>query len=218
MSVSTATPAANEALAPVSPDRRVFQWHDHASLWFSLGVGLLVMQVGAYLMPALGTQEALWAIAAGSILGAGLHDGVAAAQRQSACHVGAGTHAPAVDHAALGGALHAGVAGVGQQLEKTVLNMLLGMRGHEGALALAAHHEIFGRQIVDGLAYRALAHSKARSQLHLARDGLTGLPLALLKALQNQSLDLLVQRAERWRCTTRSAWRYSGVVGGERER
>ena len=57
---------------PVSADRRVFQWHDHASLWFSLGVGLLVMQVGAYLMPALGTKEALIAIVAGSIVGAGL--------------------------------------------------------------------------------------------------------------------------------------------------
>ena len=63
---------ANEALAPIAPDRRVFRWHDHASLWFSLGVGLLVMQVGAYLMPALGTQEALIAIVAGSIVGAGL--------------------------------------------------------------------------------------------------------------------------------------------------
>ncbi|CAN7451409.1 cytosine permease [Acidovorax sp. LjRoot129] len=72
MSSSPAAPAANEALAPVSPDRRVFQWHDHASLWFSLGVGLLVMQVGAYLMPALGTQEALIAIVCGSIVGAGL--------------------------------------------------------------------------------------------------------------------------------------------------
>ena len=71
MSSSPAVPT-NEALAPVSPDRPVFQWHDHASLWFSLGVGLLVMQVGAYLMPALGTQGALWAIVAGSILGAGL--------------------------------------------------------------------------------------------------------------------------------------------------
>ncbi|HTH11517.1 MAG TPA: cytosine permease [Acidovorax sp.] len=70
MSSSPAAPAANEALAPVSPDRRVFQWHDHASLWFSLGVGLLVMQVGAYLMPALGTKEALIAIVAGSIVGA----------------------------------------------------------------------------------------------------------------------------------------------------
>lgn len=64
--------AVNEALVPVPAERRVFQWHDHASLWFSLGVGLLVMQVGAYLMPALGTQEALWAIVAGSLLGAGL--------------------------------------------------------------------------------------------------------------------------------------------------
>ena len=72
MSLSTAAPASNEALAPIAPDRRVFQWHDHASLWFSLGVGLLVMQVGAYLMPALGTKEALIAIVAGSIVGAGL--------------------------------------------------------------------------------------------------------------------------------------------------
>lgn len=70
--ISTSAAPANEALAPVSPERRVFQWHDHASLWFSLGVGLLVMQVGAYLMPALGTKEALIAIVAGSILGAGL--------------------------------------------------------------------------------------------------------------------------------------------------
>ena len=72
MSSSPAAPATNEALAPVSLERRVFQWHDHASLWFSLGVGLLVMQVGAYLMPALGTQEALIAIVCGSIVGAGL--------------------------------------------------------------------------------------------------------------------------------------------------
>ncbi len=70
--MSTRTPSANEALTPVASDQRVFRWHDHASLWFSLGVGLLVMQVGAYLMPALGTQEAMLAIVAGSILGAGL--------------------------------------------------------------------------------------------------------------------------------------------------
>ena len=70
--MSTRNASANEALTPVGADQRVFQWHDHASLWFSLGVGLLVIQVGAYLMPALGTQEALLAIVAGSILGAGL--------------------------------------------------------------------------------------------------------------------------------------------------
>ncbi len=62
----------NQALHPVASSDRVFAWSDHASLWFSLGVGLLVMQVGAYLMPAMGTRDALLAIVAGSILGAGL--------------------------------------------------------------------------------------------------------------------------------------------------
>ncbi len=60
------------ALTPVSPDARVFDTGAHRSLWFSLGVGLLVMQVGAYLVPAVGTQDALLAIVLGSILGAGL--------------------------------------------------------------------------------------------------------------------------------------------------
>ena len=70
--MSTPIASTNEALTPVSDAQRVFRWHDHASLWFSLGVGLLVMQVGAYLMPALGTQEAVLAIVVGSIVGAGL--------------------------------------------------------------------------------------------------------------------------------------------------
>ena len=71
MTTAPNTPT-NEALAPITTQDRVFGWHDHASLWFSLGVGLLVMQVGAYLMPSLGTQEALMAIVFGSLLGAGL--------------------------------------------------------------------------------------------------------------------------------------------------
>lgn len=62
----------NEALAPVPDAQRVFGWHQHASLWFSLGVGLLVMQIGAYLVPAVGTREALIAIIAGSAIGAAL--------------------------------------------------------------------------------------------------------------------------------------------------
>ena len=62
----------NESLTPVSPEQRVFGWYAHASLWFSLGVGLLVMQIGAYLVPAMGTQDALLAIVVGSVLGAGL--------------------------------------------------------------------------------------------------------------------------------------------------
>ena len=62
----------NESLTPIGPTERVFTWYSHASLWFSLGVGLLVMQVGAYLVPRLGTQEALLVTIVGSIVGAGL--------------------------------------------------------------------------------------------------------------------------------------------------
>lgn len=70
--MSSRTASANEALTPISSEQRVFRLRDHASLWFSLGVGLLVMQVGAYLMPALGTKEALLAIVGGSLIGAGM--------------------------------------------------------------------------------------------------------------------------------------------------
>jgi len=62
----------NESLTPVSDEQRVFGWYAHASLRFSLGVGLLVIQIGAYLVPAMGTQQALLAIVLGSLLGAGL--------------------------------------------------------------------------------------------------------------------------------------------------
>ncbi|MSQ65459.1 MAG: allantoin permease [Limnohabitans sp.] len=62
----------NESLTPVTAEQRVFGWYAHASLWFSLGVGLLVMQIGAYLVPAVGTQDAMLAIVLGSVLGAGL--------------------------------------------------------------------------------------------------------------------------------------------------
>jgi len=63
---------SNEALTPLPASQRVFGWHDHASLWFSLGVGLLVMQIGAYLVPAVGTRDAAIAIVLGSCIGAGL--------------------------------------------------------------------------------------------------------------------------------------------------
>ena len=62
----------NEALSPLPAANRSFGWHDQAALWFSLGVGLLVMQVGAYLVPAVGTRDAVLAIVFGSCVGAGL--------------------------------------------------------------------------------------------------------------------------------------------------
>ena len=67
-----ARPVLNSALSPVPHAERVFNWHNHASLWFSLGVGLLVMQVGAYLVPAVGSRDASIAIVLGSLIGAGL--------------------------------------------------------------------------------------------------------------------------------------------------
>lgn len=62
----------NTALAPMPRNERSFGFSDHASLWLSLGVGLLVMQIGAYLVPALGAQQALMVIVLGSVFGAGL--------------------------------------------------------------------------------------------------------------------------------------------------
>ena len=64
--------ANNTPLTPVGEDARVFSGFSHASLWFSLGVGLLVMQVGAYLVPAMGTRDALLAIVIGSLVGSAL--------------------------------------------------------------------------------------------------------------------------------------------------
>lgn len=66
------TATTNPAVQPVADEQRVFSGRSHAALWFSLGVGLLVMQVGAYLVPAVGTRDALAAILIGSVLGSGL--------------------------------------------------------------------------------------------------------------------------------------------------
>ncbi|MEO8022773.1 cytosine permease [Polaromonas sp.] len=63
---------SNTALTPLPQGDRLFGWREHAALWLSLGVGLLVMQIGAYLVPALGAQTALAVIVVGSVLGAGL--------------------------------------------------------------------------------------------------------------------------------------------------
>ncbi len=62
----------NTALKPLTDADRVFGFRDHTALWLSMGVGLLVIQIGAYLVPALGAKEALVVIILGSALGAGL--------------------------------------------------------------------------------------------------------------------------------------------------
>jgi NCS1 family nucleobase:cation symporter-1 len=59
-----------DPLIPVPAERRVFSGLDAFSLWFSLGIGLLVLQAGALLVPGLSLPAALAAIVAGSVLGA----------------------------------------------------------------------------------------------------------------------------------------------------
>ena len=58
--------------APIPSQERVFGFRDQAALWFSLGVGLLVMQTGATLMPGLSPKLAFFAILLGSAIGAGV--------------------------------------------------------------------------------------------------------------------------------------------------
>ena len=92
--------------------------------------------------------------------------------------------------------------------------MLLGMGGHEGALALAARDQVLGSQLVDGLANRTLTDFEAGCQFHFAGNGFAGLPFAMLQAVQYQPLDLLVQRAEgrRDRCRASACgWRAFGA-------
>jgi len=61
-----------DPLTPVPAERRVFGALDAFSLWFSLGIGLLVLQAGAFLVPGLSLGMALAAIVTGSVLGVAL--------------------------------------------------------------------------------------------------------------------------------------------------
>lgn len=58
-----------DPLIPVPAARRVFGALDAFSLWFSLGIGLLVLQAGSLLVPGLSLGEALGAIVVGTVLG-----------------------------------------------------------------------------------------------------------------------------------------------------
>ncbi|MGI4814807.1 MAG: putative hydroxymethylpyrimidine transporter CytX [Janthinobacterium lividum] len=54
---------------PVPHARRVLSLRDSFALWFSLGIGLLVLQAGALLVPGLSLPHALAAILVGTVLG-----------------------------------------------------------------------------------------------------------------------------------------------------
>ena len=63
------TPISYSPDAPVPTTHRVFGARDLFSLWFSLGVGLMVLQTGALLAPGLGLAGSLLAIFGGTLLG-----------------------------------------------------------------------------------------------------------------------------------------------------
>ena len=58
----------------------------------------------------------------------------------------------------------------GTSFKKAKLHMVLGVGGHKGAFALAAHHQVVGGQLVNGFAHGALADTVARGQVHLVRE------------------------------------------------
>jgi NCS1 family nucleobase:cation symporter-1 len=56
-------------IEPVPPERRVLGAFDFAVLWGDLGVGVLVLVVGALLVPGLGFASAMVAVVIGSVIG-----------------------------------------------------------------------------------------------------------------------------------------------------
>lgn len=54
---------------PIAPEGRVFGARDLFTLWFSLGVGLMVLQTGALLAPGLGLAYGVLAIVLGTVVG-----------------------------------------------------------------------------------------------------------------------------------------------------
>lgn len=61
-----------QGIEPVSTEQRRLSGFDIAVLWGDLGVGLLVLQAGALLVPGLGALDALGAIAVGTVIGVAL--------------------------------------------------------------------------------------------------------------------------------------------------
>jgi nucleobase:cation symporter-1, NCS1 family len=65
-------PPPEWGIEPVPQTQRVLRWLDYAVLWGDLGIGLLVMLAGTFLVPGLGLRDALLAILIGSILGSAM--------------------------------------------------------------------------------------------------------------------------------------------------
>ncbi len=71
MAVAT-KPASHDDIAPIPPDQRTLGGLEIGVLWGDLGVGLLVLVAGAFLVPALGLRAAIGATSIGSVIGCAL--------------------------------------------------------------------------------------------------------------------------------------------------
>ena len=58
-----------QGLEPVTPEARQLGAWGFAVLWGDLGIGLLVLLAGSFLVPALSLPQALGAIVVGSVIG-----------------------------------------------------------------------------------------------------------------------------------------------------
>ena len=62
----------HEEITPIPPARRTLGGLEIGVLWGDLGVGLLVLVAGAFLVPALGLRAAILATVIGSVIGSAL--------------------------------------------------------------------------------------------------------------------------------------------------
>src|SRR5262245_65877672 len=74
---------AQGGIEPVPPAARRLGARDFAVLWGDLGIGLLVLLAGSFLVPALSLPEAILAILVGSVIGVTLLAATAAIGAQA---------------------------------------------------------------------------------------------------------------------------------------
>ena len=73
------------------------------------------------------------------------------------------------------------------------------MGSDKGALALTSHQQVLGSHLVDGLAHGTLTDIEANSKIGFAGYGIPRLPFTRFQTLQDQFLDLPIERTEGWR-------------------
>ena len=121
------------------------------------------------------------------------NDGSAQRDLQGPRRLEAGLGAPALERQALRKRER---AFDGYNTQKTEEGTRIIVRSNKGAFTLFSHKKVFGRHLIDGLAYGTLADVEANGQLGLARNSLAGAPFARCKSLEDQAFNLTIERTE----------------------